>query len=86
MIKIVKDDHVLMATQKAYDLIFKARGYSLADQVEDVEDKTAKVEDVQEVDYSALNMDELKDLLDERGIEYKARDNKDKLISLLEGE
>jgi hypothetical protein len=40
----------------------------------------------QEEDFSALTKNELKSLLDERGVEYQTNATKDELIQLLEGE
>ena len=37
------------------------------------------------IDYSKLKVDELKNLLDEKGIEYDSKAKKEDLIKLLEG-
>lgn len=47
--------------------------------------KREKSEAQQESDYSDLTNDQLKELLDTKGIEYKARANKNELIELLTG-
>ncbi len=43
------------------------------------------IEEVKEIEASALTNKELKALLDEKVIEYDARSNKETLIKLLEG-
>lgn len=53
------------------------------EEVEDVEETEDVVEDVKEVDYSKMTNNELKDILDEKGIEYKKSANKDELLELL---
>ncbi len=42
-------------------------------------------DDVQDVDYSQLTADQLREELKKRSIKFKARDSKDKLLALLNG-
>ena len=48
------------------------------------EANVSKMEIVEVVDYEELTKAELKEMLDKKGIEYSDRDNKAKLIELLE--
>lgn len=47
------------------------------------QETVSKKEIVESVDYEELTKAELKEMLDEKGIEYSDRDNKSKLIELL---
>lgn len=83
--KVVKDGKVVEVTEKAYRVIYKGVGYK--PYVEDSGDiGESKVEAVDEnnVTYTDMTKAEIIELLDAKGIEYSSRDNKDKLIELLE--
>ena len=45
--------------------------------------KTETVDAVDSVDYSSMTSEQLRSILDEKGIKYLARDNKDTLLALL---
>lgn len=67
---------------------FKSKGYTVEEEpFEDIRNESEKlvlgVEQEANQDFTELTNDELKALLDEKGIEYKAKDNKDTLIELL---
>lgn len=69
-------------TERAFNVVYKARGYRLASDVKKPEN-----------DYSKLSTEELQDVtnpklkayLDEKGVEYPAKANKDVLIELVAG-
>lgn len=78
---------VHLVTQRAYDVVYRKQGYTLAD-AEDVKEAE------NDVDYFSLTRDELekvkndelKAFLDKEGLTYEAKANKDELIDVILGE
>lgn len=62
---------IIDVTSKTYRVLYESRGYVLID---DEDDKT----------YKDMSVKELKSLLDEKKIPYKANDKKEDLIALIE--
>lgn len=72
-------------TRRAFDVVYKAQGYKLADPVgENTEAPDFFMMTREELE--KVKNDDLKAFLDEENIEYKSDDNKKELISLILGE
>ena len=56
-----------------------------ADQASDQVDQASDQVDQPKTNYEEMTSEELRDLLEEKGIEFKARDSKATLIKLLDG-
>lgn len=72
MNKYIKDGKVINATEKAYEVIYKAKGYT------PVEEKKEEVKDI-----SKMKKDELLLVASEKGIEIPEDATKEVLISLI---
>lgn len=71
----------ITATEKAYEVLYKERGYKLAEDVEllDLTDKTAE-------ELDEYTIAQLKQHLDAKEKDYRARATKDELIALVIGD
>ena len=82
MIKLIKGDRVIKASEKAYRYLYKARGYKPFNPA-----KNGPVEaDNTQVginDYQSMTKAEIGKVLTARGIDFNPRDRKEKLIELL---
>lgn len=71
---------IIDVTSKTYRVLYESRGYVLVDDEEATIRKNLKVEKP----YEDMTVKELKSLLDEKKIPYKANDKKEDLIALIE--
>ncbi|MBT2680048.1 hypothetical protein J7E38_13620 [Bacillus sp. ISL-35] len=77
-------------TERAYNIVYKAKGYTLVEAPETTENQN----DGSELDYFTLTReelqeiknDDLKEFLDKEEIQYKSNANKEDLIDLILGE
>lgn len=72
MNKYIKDKHIINATEKAYNVIYKEKGYV------PVEEKKEEVKDI-----SKMKKDELLKVATEKGIEIPENATKEVLIGLI---
>lgn len=89
---VVKDQNgkTHRVTERAYNIVYKAKGYTLVDSPETPENPANE----SDVDYFALTREELQEIknddlkafLDKEEIQYKSGDNKEDLIKLILGE
>ena len=81
IVSITNGKRTIEVTQKAFDVVFKERGYKLAGDVEalDLTGKTA--EELEE-----YTIPQLKQYLDTKEIDYRARATKDELMALVIGD
>ena len=69
-------------TDRAYNVIYKARGYQLASDVIEPESDYSKLS-TEELE--GITNNDLKAYLDGQGVEYPSKVNKDELIALVTG-
>lgn len=69
---------VINATERAYELLYKGRGFKLYEEQEPVDFSTLDANELDE--YKVVD---LKKYLDDKNIKYKSSDNKDDLITLI---
>jgi len=69
--KLIKDGNIIESTKKAYDVIYKEKGYI------PYEDK------VDEYSYDSITVSQIKEGLDYREIEYDSKMKKQELFDLL---
>ena len=75
--KYTDGSKTISATRKAYDVIYKQRGFSA------LKDESRNDDDV--IDYEEMTKADIGVLLENKGIEFNPRDKKDELINLLLG-
>ena len=73
--KYIKNGRVINATEKAYRVLYKRKGYKPMEEAKEVLTN----------DLEGYTNKELKSMLDTKGIEYNSRATKAELIELLEG-
>lgn len=80
--KLVKEGKIIRANEKAYRLLYKARGYKPCNPLKTatkVEDKTsAGINDSKD-----MTKVQIAEILTSKGIDFNPRDKKDKLLELL---
>ena len=76
-----KGDKVIRATEKAFRVLYKEQGYKTYDSTEKDVKSEIEVPFADETQLDNLTNAEIKELLDEAGIEYGNRDTKAELIS-----
>lgn len=76
-----KGKHIINATEKAYEVLYAARGYVPCEELEDIELYGLSYEEL-----DALGNETLKKFLDQEKIEYKSRATKKELIALILGD
>lgn len=92
--KLIKDGKVIEATEKAYNLIYKHRGFKIYNPdthllayLEREIDKTDEVDAIEEIEeikpYKEITKGEIIEILTEKGIEHNPRDKKEILYSLM---
>lgn len=81
MPQYTKGDHVINATEKAFEVIYAARGYVPIEDLGDLELHGLSYEEL-----DALPNKTLKKFLDQEEIEYKSRATKEDLIALILGD
>lgn len=92
--KLIKDGKVIEATEKAYNLIYKHRGFKIYNPdthllayLEREIDKTDEVDAIEEIEeikpYGDITKAEIIEELAIKGIEYNPRDKKQVLYDLL---
>lgn len=69
---------VINATERAYELLYKGRGFKLYEEQEPVDFSTLDANELDE-----YKVADLKKYLDDKNIKYKSSDNKDDLITLI---
>lgn len=82
--KYNKDNHVISATGKAFNLLYKSRGYK-ANNEPTGEPKTEGKQGSNVVAYDEVTKAEIGQLLAEKHIEHNSRQNKQELYDLLLG-
>lgn len=86
----IKDGHIIKATERAYEVIYKNQGYVELKEELTVEEEL--IEDIEEAkednikSLEGLKVEELKELAKERNIESYSKMKKEDLISALAGE
>ncbi len=75
MNKYIKDKHIINATEKAYNVIYKAQGYVPCNEVEE------KKEEVKDI--SKMKKEELLKVATEKGIEIPENATKEVLVNLI---
>lgn len=74
MKQYIKEDKVIYATEKMYKLIYEAQGY------------TPRQEKVTtQNDANKLTVEQIRNMLDEKGVEYDPKAKRPELVELLEG-
>lgn len=73
--RLVRNDKVIRATQKSYEVLYKDRGFKPEEEVK--KEEFPAYDDVVKAD--------IRKMLDDKGIEYNERDNKSELYELLVG-
>jgi predicted HTH domain antitoxin len=90
--RISKGERILEVTDKVYEVIYKQRGYTPYNGKDVDEKKVIKIDKVIKEDdieiaeiakLEELTVAELKEKLDERGIEYDSKLRKQELVDLL---
>lgn len=77
-----KDDHIINATEKAYEVLYASRGYvPTTEESEYIELYGLSYEEL-----DVLQNEMLKKFLDQEEIEYKSRATKKELIALILGD
>ncbi|WP_313150954.1 hypothetical protein [Lysinibacillus capsici] len=69
---------VINATERAYELLYKGRGFKIYEEQEPVDFSTLDANELDE-----YKVADLKKYLDDKNIKYKSSDNKDDLITLI---
>lgn len=90
MKKYIKDDHVIRATEKAYNVIYKNKGYKPYEEVEEVIEEESeviteedKVEDAAATSLESLTIDKLKEIAKEIKLPNYTKMNKKELVRAL---
>ena len=73
--KLIKGDNVITSTEKAYNLIYKPKGYVVYSEVEEI--KPTKFV------YDDMTKSQIMDELSELNIEYNSKNKKQELFELL---
>lgn len=73
-------------TRRAYEVIYKARGYKPANEVKPAEVKTEDYAKMSEAELKKIKNDELKAYLDANDVEYPSDAIKEDLINAILGE
>lgn len=81
VVTITNGKRTIIVTQKAYEVVFKERGFKLADAEESIDLFGKTVEELDE-----YTVPQLKQYLDKKKIDYRARATKDDLIALVIGD
>lgn len=88
MKKYSNGKRVISATDRAFEVIYKAQGFFLIEDEEAElfqEERTEETQTIGKVDYKSLKVDELKELAKETGITGYSDMKKTELIAALEG-
>ena len=82
MIELIKGNKVIRASEKAFRIIYKARGYK---PFNPAENRPMEADNAQVGinDYQGMTKAEIGKALASRGIDFNPRDRKEKLIELL---
>ena len=80
--KLIKGKKIIKASEKAFRIIYKARGYKPYNPAENEPTKKDKVS-VDTKGHEDMTKAEIAEILTEKGIDFNPRDRKDKLLELL---
>lgn len=86
--KYIKEDNEIFATKKAYELLYKSRGYKKAGDTNNEGTEQPKTGDKgtnNPTAYDDITKSDISQLLDGKGIEHNSRDTKQELYDLLLG-
>lgn len=81
IVSITNGKRTIDVTQKAYEVVFKDRGYKLAEEADSIDLSGKTAEELE--DYT---IPQLKQYLEQEEIDYRARATKDELIALVIGD